>query len=475
MDTFELGIEELDFSVRTYNALKRGGIHTVTELKKMSKEEVVDLPNVGKKTLEEIQNKLRELKLSDEEGVNSIPEEVVIREYFDSKPDRILSSILTECRVKGTDRISWKEFWKLREDCKPETKDQVIESLNNLVASGKIVIDNECVIPIAISIETYLQQLEDEKAKLYLDFLNGEKQIEIAKRKGVSQSQVNYAVSHYYSKMRREILDQFRFQEEEYLSLLSKYDLLDYDAEMYFGIPGITIRFIRHVFDQRGQDLEEALQDPSINDEIKGKIRKFLASREDKKITRRKEKIVIIDGVALYPARGILEDHILYRVGLDGLTYQSFVEKYNHCLETNRVPESMNLHLTNDLLLKRKYAMSDYCIWGRDGMIRYYDSSERDYSDLLRGLHLDLYQDIDVSAHMLFEEYPELMARYDIRDEYELFDMLDKLRCLVDAYIGDWNYDIDSLNPRIRNLMRHREFFNYQCSVAPFIRFGTKK
>lgn len=60
----EMTIEELDLSVRSYNCLKRAGINTVEELTTKTEEDMMKVRNLGKKSLEEVQNKLAELGLS---------------------------------------------------------------------------------------------------------------------------------------------------------------------------------------------------------------------------------------------------------------------------------------------------------------------------------------------------------------------------------------------------------------------------
>jgi len=51
-------IEELDFSVRSYNCLKKSGINTLRDLINYSPEEVIKIKNLGKKSLNEINEKL---------------------------------------------------------------------------------------------------------------------------------------------------------------------------------------------------------------------------------------------------------------------------------------------------------------------------------------------------------------------------------------------------------------------------------
>ncbi len=60
----ELSIEELDLSVRSYNCLKRAGINTVDDLAAKTEEDMMKVRNLGRKSLEEVLNKMAELGLS---------------------------------------------------------------------------------------------------------------------------------------------------------------------------------------------------------------------------------------------------------------------------------------------------------------------------------------------------------------------------------------------------------------------------
>ena len=63
MDILDMTIEELDLSVRSYNCLKRAGINTVEELTLKSEEDMIKVRNLGRKSLEEVEQKLHELGL----------------------------------------------------------------------------------------------------------------------------------------------------------------------------------------------------------------------------------------------------------------------------------------------------------------------------------------------------------------------------------------------------------------------------
>ena len=59
----ETTIEDLDFSVRAYNCLKRAGIHTLQDLVNKSEADMMKIRNLGKKSLKEVLDKVRDLGL----------------------------------------------------------------------------------------------------------------------------------------------------------------------------------------------------------------------------------------------------------------------------------------------------------------------------------------------------------------------------------------------------------------------------
>ena len=61
--TLETPIEEIEFSVRAYNCLKRAGIHTVQDLINKKEVEVTKIRNLGKKSLKEVLDKVEEMGL----------------------------------------------------------------------------------------------------------------------------------------------------------------------------------------------------------------------------------------------------------------------------------------------------------------------------------------------------------------------------------------------------------------------------
>ena len=57
----DMKIEELDFTVRSYNCLKKAGVNTISDLTSMTYNELLKIKNLGKKSLNEIIDKMKEL------------------------------------------------------------------------------------------------------------------------------------------------------------------------------------------------------------------------------------------------------------------------------------------------------------------------------------------------------------------------------------------------------------------------------
>lgn len=63
-NVLKMGIEELDLEVRSYNCLKRAGIHTIGELTNKTEKDIIKVKYLEQRSLEEIQYQLAKLGLA---------------------------------------------------------------------------------------------------------------------------------------------------------------------------------------------------------------------------------------------------------------------------------------------------------------------------------------------------------------------------------------------------------------------------
>ena len=76
---------------------------------------------------------------------------------------------------------------------------------------------------------------------------------------------------------------------------------------------------------------------------------------------------------------------------------------------------------------ENKLQFSNYVLWNRNHILRYYDISEKDYTRLINKLNFEQYKNITLSSLKLYREHYDIMEEYDIRDEYELHNLLKKI------------------------------------------------
>ncbi len=78
-----LPVEDLNLTVRSYNCLKREGIHTVGELISRSEQDLLDIRNFGAKSIDEVKLKLHEMSLSLKDSAPGFDPSMVLANYDD--------------------------------------------------------------------------------------------------------------------------------------------------------------------------------------------------------------------------------------------------------------------------------------------------------------------------------------------------------------------------------------------------------
>jgi DNA-directed RNA polymerase subunit alpha len=82
-EQLSMPVEELNLSVRSYNCLKREGIHTVGELITRSEAELGDIRNFGSKSIDEVKGKLVELGLALKDSPPGFDPASIVRDFAD--------------------------------------------------------------------------------------------------------------------------------------------------------------------------------------------------------------------------------------------------------------------------------------------------------------------------------------------------------------------------------------------------------
>lgn len=104
------------------------------------------------------------------------------------------------------------------------------------------------------------------------------------------------------------------------------------------------------------------------------------------------------------------------------------MDTYNAFLREHELDEAgLKIMQENRRYVDSHLADSNKVLWSLNRRLRYYDIDARDYQALLQAIQLQDYHNIEISMRLLMRLHPEVMRQYDIRDEYELHNLLKKL------------------------------------------------
>ncbi len=229
------------------------------------------------------------------------------------------------------------------------------------------------------------------------------------------------------------------FDEEFYRTLYETYAVDIQDAEQWLGIPTRVFRVLTTLGYKRGKaPLDKAAGDRDrLGLGLRLKIKNYI--NRDK---------LFLDGEWIAKKRKELERVVVRRFFTETTSFDTYFSRFNDCLRALGVEEESLLYTDGVRATRRNLiAGARFVLWSYGEHMRYYDIDGRRYEELYEGLGLDVLQNIEISTAKLFREHPDLMEEYDIRDHYELHNLL-------------------------RKTLPEGSFHAFECRPSPYICFG---
>lgn len=231
------------------------------------------------------------------------------------------------------------------------------------------------------------------------------------------------------------------FDEDYYKYFYKTYNCKQADAEKWLGISAETWYYLEMVSPSHGKkNLEDAIDDyHNLDLGLRLKIKNLV----------NQEKL-FIDGVWIKKKRESLERYVIQHFCRNEVSIQEFMERFNSFLEREEVQPDEDIWLDQNNIKSRKNAISksNYALWSYNERFRYYDVDGRDFTELIDTIDLDSYENTEISTLKFMNDYPDIMHRYDIRNQYELHNLLKKI-------IPDGSYN------------------QFHCGRMPIIEFGS--
>ena len=478
-DAFEKSIDEMNLSVRAYNCLSKAGIVSMSQLVVMTREDLMNIRNMGINTVNEILEKVAEIEKDavKQKAVQvDVPDEIwhIADECSESyglsafKLRNIFSTIYREFGSVGIESIVSKAYAdeylrtgaknyiiKFSEKFRNEFDIELVREklpdhlMNTLIAEDLLLeLENENIIRCRNGVYTvcyptvleYIETLKDERSKnVVFARLQGRTLTDIGAEFNITRErtrQICFKAFHNRKKV--------RLEEDKYRYIFENYSLGCEDFCKITDEPITTFYYLDLVCDVRGKardTVEKMLTDETLSIELK----------------RRAEKVaykdfIIFDGTRVRKNKAEIFKYIIKKYCKDKKQYSDIVKLYYECIEEKGLRYDPKLEIESRTY-ENKLQACNYVLWNFNYTMRYYDITERDYSRLVENLALDQYKDVSLSTLKLLREHAELMEEYDIRDEYELHNLLKKIwpewgNCEIDfgkmPTLNFGNYDRDN-------------------------------
>lgn len=449
-------IEELGLSVRSYNCLKRSGITVVSDLEKLSRDELLSIKNLGASSADEILNVLKDfdpkeklekrLEAEQEErerqeecsalaselftAYGCVPSEwssmirkclikepgtgiggAVIRLYEQTELFDHLRNLLLNLVEAHQDKLDVDELTTLLPKHLQGT-DLADKAVDSLKADGAVAIEDGIIIRIYPSISDYVKQIEDERMRSVWSL----------KLEGLTLEQIGERIGGGTRERVRQILNKAlkqlpRLREDRYLYMFGNYSFSYEDLNIAFGEPEYVFNYLDLAAGTKAAErrpLSEALEDENIKEEDRRNIERAVFKNS-----------VMLDGVRVEKVRPELVKRFIKSRCKEDTHIDDLAGSFNAAMaELGITDERLFLPETNTV--ENHLQIADYILWKNGRSFRAYDIESKDIDRLWSELDLEQYEGLDISALMLLRSEPELMREFDIRDEYELHNLLKK-------------------------------------------------
>ena len=426
-------VEGLGLSVRAQNAADGAGASRLHELMRYYPDRYSEMKNAGKKTITELQTAVENYAETLRQDILLYGELMEDVSEPKSYPEAALRKfVMAAFREVGFQGLHYED---VRESCPPNViETELKRAIGKLIHDGSLeYVDYRLYkrYPSALRYIRELDALSDREREVLLRRLDGEKLDEIGQRFDVTRERVRQIETKACAKIKKAMgnaADALTFDEAYYAGLYTSYDV----PQDFWDTCAAESEHVKNVlfmfFDKGTAPLRLALEDERLDVALRIRVQQYLD-----------RDMIYLDGQKFPPNRSALEEHVLRTRCRENTTFDAFADLYNSVLRQNRIPLDSDLYLTESVRRTRMNAISDshFCLWKFGKVIRYYDVDSGDYTELYEALGLEDYENTEVSTLKYMEAYPELMEKYDIRDQYELHNLLRKTIRLSDYHSLD--------------------------------------
>ena len=437
-------IRQLGLSNRPVNCLLNQGYPKLSDIIFLTRAELQALPAMGAGSVEEVTAKINEYLSANEVRLLAvcIGDETALLD-----DTAIRERILQQYQEIGFGGLSLREMTDRLQLPESVTEDRLKKVIGSLLAENELeYVDFRCY-RVYGRFSDFLERcdsISERSRELIRRRLEGGTLERIAQECGLTRERVRQIIRRDV----RKIYDWYGmktgkvwFDEDYFRYFYETYAFEKKDAAEWFGLTPAICSYLDMMDVKRGsKDLQAAPEDQQgLEAGLRLKVKNYLNRNK-----------LYVDGRWVEKRRADLEEVAVRKFCTEDVSFEEFIRLYNEFLEREEVAYDEELYYTDSVLYTRKNRLADarFLLWKQNEQIRYYDMEGRDFTELLDTLNLAAYENIELSTLKLVEEYPEILEKYDIRDQYELHNLL-------------------------RKIVPEGSYHDFRCGRMPEIKFGT--
>lgn len=418
----DVSIDNWDIGNRPKNQLRRAGFSYLSEIIFLTEDELYRLPAMGKNSVDDILEKRKKYLEQHSDRLLAFCEGDFSAIITDDVISQNILDLYTENKFRG---FSFKDFIDNLHLSATVDENRLKAVIGRMLADEKLeYVDYRCYRRYP-KIKDYLGKASciEERSKVLIEKrLEGVTLEAIGSEFALTRERIRQLEKRDFEKLCNQCKVETGvacFDEDYYETFFRTYSFNKADAEKWLGIDAVVFNYMDMRNIKQGKaDLNTALDDNNLDIGLKLKVKNYLNRNK-----------IFIDGMWIDKKRSELENYCLAKFCREDVSFADFAEKFNSFLEFENIPYDEKLYYCDEVLRTRKNHLSEsrLALWKQNEMIRYYDIDARDYSELLDTLNFESYENIEISTLKFMDDYPELMLKYDIRDQYELHNLLRKI------------------------------------------------
>jgi len=454
----DIAIDELKLSLRTVKCLHSIGIGKVSQISKLSEEKLYGTKNMGVKSINELKleikrfyeyeskNYLLEYKTTKFIRIFSNDFPVILNSiYYKEFEDGLVKFILNAraiCSIELEEILSKKDmliyvefvkrvfetkeisdvfekivlglvvngFVKDKEQLKNLFPEVLIktgllnDSINRLVHGKKIELFNSQICCWKPTLIDFINNIKNSrKRECLVNRLNGYTLSETGIRLGITRERVRQIVKKVLA------CNDIEVQEDKFEALFKKYK---FDLNSFVAITGqseMVFRYLNLKYNHGDIEICKLLEDRNIDLNMVEKAKVYLRVNSDKLTLNNKAEVF---------------DYVVKEYCKGRTTLEEFAYYYAEELKSNNIENSANCS-NFKRALSSKLERDCHIINSIGETFRYYNN-DWDINIIINQMNLKSFKNVEISTLLLFKKNKKVMCEWDIRDEYELHNLLRK-------------------------------------------------